>query len=73
MIKILTVEREYGSGAAEIAQRLADPLGWKLWNQLLTNEIARQMDCDSKQHRRAAGAPRPARLSPDEILHAGEF
>jgi hypothetical protein len=25
MIKILTIEREYGSGAAEIAQKLADP------------------------------------------------
>jgi cytidylate kinase len=47
MIKVLTIEREYGSGAAEIAQKLADRLGWKLWNQLLTNEIARHMECES--------------------------
>jgi cytidylate kinase len=46
MIRVITVEREYGSGGAEIAARLADRLGWKLWNQLLTNEIARLMDCD---------------------------
>src|ERR1700674_1705536 len=47
MTKILTIEREYGSGAAEIARKLAERLGWKLWDQLLTDEIARQMDCDS--------------------------
>ncbi len=48
MIKVLTIEREYGSGAAEIAQKLADRLGWKLWDQLLTDEIARHMECDSQ-------------------------
>jgi cytidylate kinase len=46
MINVLTIEREYGSGAAEIAQKLADRLGWKLWDQLLTDEIARNMQCD---------------------------
>src|SRR5271170_1020974 len=48
MIKVLTIEREYGSGAAEIARKLADRLGWKLWDQLLTNEIARHMECESQ-------------------------
>ncbi len=47
MIKVLTIDREYGSGAAEIAQKIADRLGWKLWDQLLTDEIARQLECDS--------------------------
>jgi len=46
MIKILTIEREYGSGAADVARKLADRLGWKLWDQLLTDEIARHMKCD---------------------------
>ncbi len=46
MIKILTIEREYGSGAADIARKIAERLGWKLWDQLLTDEIARQMECD---------------------------
>ena len=45
MIRIITIEREYGSGAAEIAQKLADRLGWKLWDQLLTQEIARLAHC----------------------------
>jgi len=40
-IRIITVEREYGSGGAMIAERLARQLGWKLWDQELTNEIAR--------------------------------
>ena len=46
MIRVLTIEREFGSGGNHIAQKLADRLGWKLWDQLLTNEIARHMECD---------------------------
>lgn len=45
MIKIITIEREYGSGGGEIAQALANQLGWKLWDQLLTEEIARLARC----------------------------
>jgi cytidylate kinase len=45
MIRIVTVEREYGSGAGVVAQQLAQRLGWKLWDQSLTDEIARQMEC----------------------------
>ena len=40
-IRIVTVEREYGSGGAAIAERLAKHLGWKLWDRQLTEEIAR--------------------------------
>src|ERR1700681_3484862 len=45
MIKIITIEREYGSGGGEIAKLLATRLGWKLWDQLLTEEIARLAEC----------------------------
>jgi len=45
MIRIVTIEREYGCGGGEIAERLAGHLGWKLWDQLLTEEIARRADC----------------------------
>ena len=45
MLKIVTVEREYGSGGGEIAQLLSERLGWKLWDQLLTEEIARLAEC----------------------------
>jgi cytidylate kinase len=45
MIRIVTIEREYGCGGGEIAQLLAKELGWKLWDQLLTEEIARLANC----------------------------
>ena len=45
MIRIVTIEREYGCGGGEIAQQLAEHLGWKLWDQLLTEEIARLANC----------------------------
>src|SRR6266700_4105406 len=48
VVRVLTIEREYGSGAADIAKKLAARLGWKLWDQALTDEIARQMDCPSR-------------------------
>jgi cytidylate kinase len=45
MIKIITIEREYGSGGGEIAKLVAAKLEWKLWDQLLTEEIARLGNC----------------------------
>ena len=49
MIRIITVEREFGSGGGVIATKLAARLGWKLWDQLLTDEIARRLDCDRQE------------------------
>jgi cytidylate kinase len=46
MIRVVTIDREYGSGGSEIAEKLAERLGWKLWDHLLTSEIARSMDCE---------------------------
>jgi cytidylate kinase-like protein len=45
MIKIITIEREYGCGGGDIAQLVAKRLGWKLWDQSLTEEIARLARC----------------------------
>src|SRR5246500_2740297 len=45
MVNIITIEREYGSGGGEIAQLVANRLGWKLWDQQLTEEIARLAKC----------------------------
>jgi cytidylate kinase len=45
MIRIITIEREYGCGGGEIAQRLATKLGWTLWDQSLTEEIAKMAEC----------------------------
>ena len=45
MVNIVTIEREYGCGGGEIAALLAKQLGWKLWDQQLTEEIARLANC----------------------------
>ena len=44
--RVITVEREYGCGAGEIAGILARQLGWKLWDHALTEEIAKQANVD---------------------------
>ena len=49
VIKIITIEREYGCGGGEIAQKIAERLGWKLWDQLLTYEIARLSNCEQSE------------------------
>jgi cytidylate kinase len=46
MYRVITVEREYGCGGGEIAQELANHLGWKLWDQSLTHEIAKLANVD---------------------------
>ena len=50
-VQTITVEREYGSGGALIARRLAEHLGWKLWDEELTAEIARIAKVDHKAAR----------------------
>lgn len=51
-IRIITVEREYGSGGAAIARSLAERLNWKLWDEELTAEIARVAKVDRKAAQR---------------------
>jgi cytidylate kinase len=41
MIQAITIEREFGCGGSEIASLLAQRLGWNLWDERLTQEIAR--------------------------------
>jgi cytidylate kinase len=50
-IRIITVEREYGSGGALIAKALAARLGWKLWDEELSGEIARVAQVDPSEAR----------------------
>ncbi|MGH9378613.1 MAG: AAA family ATPase [Terriglobia bacterium] len=48
MLRIIALEREYGSGGAAIAGKLAERLGWKLWDQALTGEIAQALHVDAE-------------------------
>jgi cytidylate kinase len=47
MFRLITIEREYGCGGGTIAAKLAQHLGWKLWDHLLTDEIARIAKVDA--------------------------
>jgi len=42
MFRMIALEREFGSGGAGIACELARRLGWQLWDQQLTSEIAKR-------------------------------
>src|ERR1700692_3357688 len=44
MFRIVTLEREFGSGGGRIAAELAHRLEWKLWDQQLTCEIAKRAE-----------------------------
>jgi len=46
VFRVLTVEREFGCGAAGIARELANRMGWKLWDESLTEEIAKEAQVD---------------------------
>jgi len=52
MKRILVIEREYGCGGGAIAERIAERLGWTLWDRSLTKEIARRAKVDSSAVRR---------------------
>jgi cytidylate kinase len=52
MFRLVTIEREYGCGGGGIAAQLAEHLGWKLWDQQLTEEIARLANVDPSAVRR---------------------
>jgi cytidylate kinase len=41
MVQAITIEREFGCGASEVASLVASRLGWSLWDERLTQEIAR--------------------------------
>ena len=41
MVNAITIEREFGCGSSEVAGFVASRLGWNLWDERLTQEIAR--------------------------------
>jgi cytidylate kinase len=52
MFRLISIEREYGCGGGAIAAQLAKHLGWALWDQKLTEEIARLADVDASAVKR---------------------
>lgn len=52
MFRLVTIEREYGCGGGAIAAQLAARIKWSLWDQRLTEEIARLANVDPSAVRR---------------------
>jgi CMP/dCMP kinase len=50
--RILIIEREYGCGAGEIAEKAAHRLGWRLLDRDLTAEIAKLANVDPEESAR---------------------
>jgi cytidylate kinase len=46
LYRIITIEREYGCGAGEIARQIAERLHWRLWDHALTEAIAKLAKVD---------------------------
>jgi hypothetical protein len=44
LLRIVTIEREYGAGGSVVAAKLANRLGWDLLDQSLTADIARKAE-----------------------------
>lgn len=59
MIKVVTIEREYGSGAAAIGRELAERLGFSLWDQGITEAVARRLKCDVRTVEQREERPDP--------------
>jgi cytidylate kinase len=49
VFRIITLEREFGCGCGWIGSELARQLGWKLWDQNLTCEIARRANVEESE------------------------
>ncbi|HTU45950.1 MAG TPA: cytidylate kinase-like family protein [Bryobacteraceae bacterium] len=73
MIRIITIEREYGSGAAAIAQKLADRLGWKLWDRDITCDIARRLKCKVEAVEKREERPDPAFYRLVKVFMRGSY
>src|SRR5512132_3951988 len=46
MFRVVTIEREYGSGGSEIALRVAQYLGWRLLDSNLIDAVSEQAQVD---------------------------
>lgn len=46
--RIITVSREFGAGGARVAKRVADQLGFSLWDRALIQQIAERAGADPR-------------------------
>ncbi|MFL6352806.1 MAG: AAA family ATPase [Bryobacteraceae bacterium] len=73
MIRIITIEREYGSGAAAVGKAVADRLGWTLWDHEITCEVARRLKCDVQSVEQREERPDPAFYRLVKVFMRGSY
>lgn len=73
MIQIITIEREYGSGAGGIAQAISEKLGWALWDHEITCEIAKRLRCDVASVERREERPDPTFYRLMKVFMRGSY
>ena len=73
MIRIITVEREFGCGAADIAKQLAERLGWTLWDREITCAIAKRLNCDVQAVERREEKPDPTFYRLIKVFMRGSY
>ncbi len=73
MIRIVAIEREYGSGAVAISRAIANHFGWSLHDREITQEIARRLRCDVHTVERAEEKPDPMFHRLSRIFMRGSF
>ena len=71
MVQAITIEREFGCGASEIASLVASRLGWSLWDERLTQEIARLTESTPEAVERREWRSDPRRIQAFPGLSSG--
>ena len=46
---VITISRLYGSGGSEVAQRVADTLGWELLDNAIVDAVAARLDMSAEE------------------------
>ena len=73
MVNAITIEREFGCGASEVAASVATQLGLQLWDRRLTQEIARLTESTTEAVEQREWRTDPAVFSLFQTFLRGAF
>jgi cytidylate kinase len=71
VIRVVTVAREFGSGASSISRMLADRLGWRILDHDMISEVLQAAQTDTTGHGNLLGDPWLRRLVKQVAWNAG--
>lgn len=73
MTNVITIEREYGSGAGAISRELARELGWTVWDREISEEIAKRLNCEVHKVQEREERPDPGYYRLLKIFMRGSY